>query len=103
MTDEPKQTDRAVIYNGSLAELNSRDPNNQYRFVQGELRFMSGILPVDKCSLEESLMELNFKQFNIPYDGLVNARIYHFDSDDERAGVEGTPIVRVGGQLDSPE
>ncbi|MBI2449277.1 hypothetical protein HYV49_03185 [Candidatus Pacearchaeota archaeon] len=90
MTD--KKIEDIVLYHGSLAELNSRDSEKQYRFAEA-LFFIS-----DKVDRNKQLKE---QLSTIGYDGLVNMKTsivsIHFVLSGESTyyRVEGTPILRV--------
>jgi hypothetical protein len=56
-----KNVEEIVLYHGSLAELNSRDPNKQYRFV--DTRSYVTRLYLGNESLEGIKRELSEKGF----------------------------------------
>ncbi len=79
---------KIVLYHGSLEELNSRDPNKQYRFAE-ELSYVSS-----KPKFIEDIDNVEEITSN-GWDGLVNKRCFSFPSSSIIGYLEGTPIIRV--------
>lgn len=97
MTGERK-VENVVLYHGSLAELNSRDPNRQYTFAD-RLSFRHG---PDNFLYHNIFFEgLIEKLREKGYAGIVNRKTSHSVENSRNGGgvaslmVEGTPIVRV--------
>lgn len=90
-----KRIDDIVLYHGSLAELNSRDPGRQYRFAE-DLEFVSRALRYRE-NLSEMYDLFREELREKGYDGLVNKTL--LVTGDTlylcKIVVEGTPIVRV--------
>ena len=85
--ENKKNLDEIVLYHGSLAELNSRDPNMQYRFAD-ELSFTSDYHD-NYHSIRKELLDKG-------YDGIVNRKtrgLYVFIFNLFK--VEGTPIIKI--------
>ncbi len=84
-----------IIYHGSLAELNSRNPDKQYQFAE-ELFFISEAQPEYSDYLTKSYKEIIKEELvRKKYNGLVNARtmaIAGIRLDKYR--IEGTPILK---------
>jgi len=93
--DTEKLERKVVLYHGSLQELNSRNPSEQYRFSDKSMGFISGEYFWNNSWFENISNELRENG----YDGIVNrktcfGRLGIIDTSPV-ARVEGTPIVRV--------
>jgi len=73
-----------VLYHGTLEELNSRDPNKQYKFAEKLHLILSQYAILDKKPLDRLREE--------GYDGLVN--FIEMENRDHRT-IQGTPINRI--------
>lgn len=80
-----------VLYDGSLAELNSIDPQKQYYIDPDNLEYYGPHTRFDSlCTTRRDLLTRGF-------DGLVNKRQYTtptFEGHNE-VGIQGTPIKSV--------
>ena len=82
MSKQQRPRGEVVLYHGSLAELNSRNPNRQYEFAR-DLSFMHVKGAFDE-SLEDGMRKSG-------YDGLVN---FTETGETGERTTQGTPIVR---------
>jgi|WetSurMetagenome_2_1015567.scaffolds.fasta_scaffold130867_2 hypothetical protein len=92
MAEDKKLEDKIVMYHGSLDELNSRNPDDQYEFAEKLSMVLAGY-PLDNEDWTK-WMQMQIKGKG--YDGIVNRRtIITIENLTEYARVEGTPIIRV--------
>ncbi len=81
-----------ILFNGSLAELNSIDPKRQYRFTD----VISFGYHLSVGEADEIDQELEMVMKNSDYDGIVHRRTSFAKVDGtDHIYVEGTPIVMV--------
>jgi len=95
---KPLERKVLILYHGSLQELNSRNPNEQYKFGEHPF-FNSEFYPYTNFSLWAS--QIAEKLHSKGYDGLVNRRtifrdVFSLEALPQlHAAVEGTPVMRV--------
>ena len=95
MTND-QEVEEIVLYHGSLDELNSRNPDRQYRLADQESfvhECSNHTNYRDSCEVTRSLLRKE------GHDGIVNRRTSHSIRSDHfvKYLIEGTPIVRVQG------
>lgn len=106
MIEVKRSLDDIVLYHGSLEELNSRDPDKQYRFapltefISSEYRantYINGGGFIEDL-LSEAREQIIKEIFNKDFDGLVNAKtiLYgKYTDSSTMMRIEGTPVIKV--------
>tara|TARA_Y100000310_G_scaffold264108_1_gene274654 strand:- start:163 stop:429 length:267 start_codon:yes stop_codon:yes gene_type:complete len=87
-------TNQIMIYNGPLEELNSRNPEEQYKFAKSTIFFSK---PYNAMYISD---RLNSELSKEGLDGIVNAQFSYYFSKPGAASttkvrVSGTPILKV--------
>ena len=87
-----KSLENIILYNGSLIELNSRDPNIKYGFGDS-LRLT---IEIGGGDIEEAFEKAKADIKSMGYDGLVNERTTANSYPNVSLYIiEGTPIVKT--------
>ena len=84
------KTEEIVLYHGSLNELNSRDPKEQYRFAKEKCFETTN----DHYSIDDECVNDVREE---GYAGLVNCKVTYFTGHyaEIKTCLQGTPIVRI--------